>query len=173
METTPTIATLRQLLDQQTGKFTSGEIQLQDNLPVWINKTGSVQLRQVLLKYLDQVNEHIQQMDTFFLEAQMTAADRANEVMQALTDEMNEMLGLCSDSQVRDACLLAGIQVINHYKISAYGTAAAFAGDLELEKAAAVFYGMEINEKNIDDRLTQLAKFEINKNAMSPIQLPE
>ncbi|WP_439698624.1 ferritin-like domain-containing protein [Mucilaginibacter sp. AW1-7] len=173
METTSTIATLRQLLDHQTGKFTNGELQLQKNLPVWINDTGSVQLRQVLQKYLDQLNVHIQQMDAFILEAQIISANRADPVMQSLTDETNEILGICRDIQVRDACLLACIQVINHYKISAYGTAAAFAGDLDLEKAAAIFYQMEINEKNIDDRLTQLAKYEINKEAKSPIQIPE
>jgi len=173
METTSTIATLRQLLNQQMGKFISGEIQLQKNLPVWINNIGSVQLRQVLQKYLDQVNEHIKHMEAFFLEAQVATAGREDKVMQSLVDETNELLGFCSDTQVCDACMLAGIQVINHYKISTYGTAAAFAGDLEMEKAAGVFYQMEINEKNIDDRLTQLAKYEINKKAKTPIQTAE
>ena len=36
-------------------------------------------------------------------------------------------------------------------------------------KAASVFHEMEINEKHIDDRLSQLAEFEINRKARTPI----
>jgi ferritin-like metal-binding protein YciE len=50
--------------------------------------------------------------------------------MQAFLEETNEKLGKCT---LRDACLLASLQGINHYKISNYGTATAFAADLGLE----------------------------------------
>ena len=75
-------------------------------------------------------------------------------------------------AEVKDACLLACIQAINHYKISSYGTAAAFAIALGMEKAAAVFHEAEINEKHIDDRLSQLAEYEVNTKAKTPILLP-
>jgi ferritin-like metal-binding protein YciE len=64
--------------------------------------------------------------------------------------------------------LLASVQAINHYKISVYGTAAAFAGALELEKHALFFREAAVNEKQIDDRLSQLAQHEINVNAKMP-----
>jgi ferritin-like metal-binding protein YciE len=75
----------------------------------------------------------------------------------------------CADPEVKDACLLACIQAINHFKISEYGTAAAFAKELNMEKSATVFHEMEINEKHIDDRLSQLAEYEINRKARAPI----
>jgi len=43
---------------------------------------------------------------------------------------------------------------------------------LGMEKYAAVFHESEINEKQIDDRLTQLAEHEINIKAKAPIILP-
>jgi ferritin-like metal-binding protein YciE len=79
---------------------------------------------------------------------------------------------LCSDAEVKDACLLSSIQEINHYKISAYGTAAAFASTLGMDATAQVFRKAEVNEKQIDDRLSQLAAFEINLKARAPIVLP-
>ena len=60
----------------------------------------------------------------------------------------------------------------NHFKISTYGTAAAFANALNMEKQASVFHEAEVNEKQIDDRLSQLAEHEINIKAKAPIELP-
>ena len=68
---------------------------------------------------------------------------------------------------------MAVVQNINHFKISTYGTAAAFANTLGMSKTAVLFHECEINEKQIDDRLTQLAEFEINNEARNSIAIPE
>ena len=157
-ENNKTITTLHNLLDYDARKFASAEVQLKHNLPGWINNTGSLQLKIVLQKYLTFVEEHIQQMDNFFDEEKIYSPILTNRVMRAFIDEAEEKLAGCSDPEVKDACLLASIQAINHFKISTYGTAAAFARALDMEKQAAVFYKAEENEKQIDDRLSQLAE---------------
>jgi ferritin-like metal-binding protein YciE len=92
--------------------------------------------------------------------------------MHAFIEETGEKLSNCTDPEIKDACLLASIQAINHFKISMYGTAAAFANALEMDKQACLFHEAEVNEKQIDDRLTQLALYEINNHAKSPVTLP-
>ena len=166
------LTTLHHLLDYDAGKFTSAEIQLKKTLPGWINKTGSLMLKTVLQKYLDFVEQHITKLDVFFEQENIKAISLNNRIMNAFIDETEEKLLACSDPEIRDACLLACIQTINHYKISTYGTAAAFARTLEMEKHAAIFYEAEENEKQIDSRLSQMAEFEINKKAKTPILLP-
>lgn len=166
------ITTLHNLLDYDASKFTSAEIQLSNSLPDWINKTGSVMLKTVLQKYLDFVKQHVQKMEAFFIQEEINSLSLNNRVMHALIEEANEKLATCTDAEIKDACLLASIQVINHYKISMYGTAAAFANVLDMEKHASLFYEAEGNEKQIDSRLSQLAEFEINKKARAPIVLP-
>ena len=47
-ENIPSISTLYNLLDYDARKFTSAEIQLENSLPEWINKDGSLQLKTVL-----------------------------------------------------------------------------------------------------------------------------
>ncbi len=165
------ITTLHHLLDYDASKFTSAEIQLQNILPEWINKTGSLMLKTVLQKYLDFVKQHVQKMESFFEQEKINSLSLKNRVMHSFIEETNEKLNTCTDPEIKDACLLAGIQVINHYKISIYGTAAAFANALEMEKHAALFHEAEGNEKQIDSRLSQLAEFEINKKARTPIVL--
>jgi ferritin-like metal-binding protein YciE len=167
-----TITTLHNLLDYDALRFASAEIQLKNSLPGWISKAGSLQLKTVLQKYLDFVQQHVQKMEAFFDEEKISSMSLTNRVMQAFIEDANEKLANCADSEVRDACLLACVQAINHFKISVYGTAAAFANALGMEKQAAVFHEAEVKEKQIDDRLSQLAEHEINSKAKSPIVLP-
>ena len=168
-----TITTLHNLLDYDARKFTSAEIQLRNILPEWISKAGSVKLKAVLQKYLDYVKQHVQKMESFFEEENISSLSLTNRVMKAFIEETGEKMMACTDAEVKDACLLACIQSINHFKISTYGTAAAFAKALGMEKPASVFYEAEVSEKKIDDRLSQLAEHEINSKAKAPIVLPQ
>jgi ferritin-like metal-binding protein YciE len=160
-------------LDYDAGKFTGAEIQLQHSLEKWIFDTQSLTLKNILQKYLDFVKQNMQRMESFFEEENITAVSVTNRIMQAFIEETNEKLNACTDAAIKDACLLACIQSINHFKISTYGTAAAFANALEMEKQAAVFHEAEIKEKQIDDRLSQLAAFEINSKAKTPIAIEQ
>lgn len=111
-------------------------------------------------------------MQTFIEDEKIGLISTSNKIVEAMIQDTEDKCKHCQDLEVRDACLLSNIQVINHYKISIYGTAAAFAKTLEMDKAASIFRNAEINEKQIDDRLTQMAEFEINKKATAPFVLP-
>ncbi len=171
-ENNQTITTLQNLLDYDASKFISAEIQLKKSLPEWIKKAGSLKLKTVLHKYLDFIEQHVQKMEGFFEEENINSISLTNGVMKAYIEEANEKISICTDAEVKDACLLASIQAINHFKISTYGTAAAFAHALGMEKHGAIFHEAEVNEKQIDDRLSQLAEHEINIHARTPIVLP-
>lgn len=167
-----TITTLYDLLVGDARRFTSAEVELNNVLPEWISKAGSVKLKAVLQKYAGFVQEHIQKLEAFFEEEKISTLSLSNKIMLAFIENAREKMAECADAEVKDACMLACIQGINHFKISMYGTASAFANALNLVKAATIFHEAEINEKQIDDRLSQLAEHEINNKARSPIVLP-
>jgi ferritin-like metal-binding protein YciE len=171
MDSNSNITILRNLLDEDSRKFTCAEIQLKNNLDVWIKEADSLQLKAVLRKYLDYINDHVKKLQAFFVQENIRFISINNPVTTALIDETNSKLANCTDAVVKDVCLLACIQAINHFKISAYGTASSFAKALELVTSAALFREMEINEKNIDHKLSQLAEQEINIKAIAPILL--
>jgi ferritin-like metal-binding protein YciE len=166
------ITNLHNLLDYDARKFAGAEVQLREIMPVWSDKASSLKLKVVLNKYGEYIKEHIEKADRFFEEEKISSFSPANRIMQGFIEEADDKLNQCADPEVKDACLLACIQGINHFKISAYGTAAAFANALGMEKFASVFHEAEVNEKQIDDRLSQLAEHEINLKARSPIVLP-
>lgn len=172
MNTNQTISTLRNLLDYNTQYYVVGEVELKRVLDAWALKANSLKFKAVLQKYQEFVDQHIQQMQTFIEDEKIGLISTSNKIVEAMIQDTEDKCKHCQDLEVRDACLLSNIQVINHYKISIYGTAAAFAKTLEMDKAASIFRNAEINEKQIDDRLTQMAEFEINKKATAPFVLP-
>lgn len=169
----PVITSLHQLLDYDAQHFSCAEVMLKTSLQRWINSTESVKLKLILERCIDFTIQHTARFESFFDEEEMVALSSVNPVMEALIKETDEKLQLCADASVKDAVLLACIQAINHYKMSVYGTAAAFATELAMEKYAVIFHQACTNEKQIDDRLSQLAAFEINAAAKMPGLLQE
>ena len=77
------------------------------------------------------------------------------------------MLGMLTGDDLRDAGLLASAQKLEHYEIAAYGTAAALAGQLDLRDEQKMLHRTLDEEKQIDTLLTQLAKREVNPDALA------
>lgn len=171
MEKITTISTLHQLLDFNTQYFVVGEVHLQKALHHWIEKASAVKLKAVFQKYLEHIQQNIKSFENFIDAEKMNLISNENKILNVLIEDATIRFELCSDPEIKDASLLASVQLINHYKICTYGTAAAYASTLAMEEAAKLFKMAEINEKQIDDRLSQMAEFEINKRATSPIVL--
>ncbi|MBB5638376.1 ferritin-like metal-binding protein YciE [Pedobacter cryoconitis] len=173
MEAKLSINNLQDLLDLNTSQFSSAEIELKRKLLEWANIASSMQLKMILKKYISFTSQHLQRMDTFLEQEKILSVNRTNMIMLAFIKSIDEKLEACNNPEIKDACVLAGIQSICHFKISSYGTAAAFAKLLGLLEFANVFYESEVNEKHIDDELTQLASYEINIHAMTPLNLAQ
>lgn len=166
------IVTLHDLLDHDASKFSAAESALKVQVEEWIKSARSLKLKNVLRKYKDHISEHLQKMESFVKEEKLKALAVKNKVMLAMIDESHEKLEACADDEVKDACLISCIQTINHFKISTYGTAAAYAKELGMERHAEVFRNAEMNEKQIDERLTEIASHDLNLKAKSPVVLP-
>lgn len=159
------IKSLHQLLDEDCRNFLIGEKELHNAIPALITKSSSVKLKNILQKYYEQIKQHMKLLDSFFEEENITYVFTENSIMKAFIKEAEDKMNNCSELMVRDACILASVQNINHYKIAAYGTAASFAETLGMSNTRFLFHQFESNEKLIDKRLSMLAIQEINKNA--------
>lgn len=155
---------LQQMLDDDIGRFISAERQLYLALPLWAEQTKTLSLKLLLQDYEYHIKEHIDRLKIVALEEPNGSFSNSPLVMQAYIDETDAKLAHCTNG-LYDACLLAAVQGINHYKISAYGTAASWAKVLNMTEAASIFYELETNEKETDKRLSVMAINQINRNA--------
>jgi ferritin-like metal-binding protein YciE len=166
------IESLRNLFDYDIEKFISAEIQLRKKMPSFIESSTSLKLKSALLRYSDFIQKHIDILNEFVEKEQMPLLEFSNVIMSAFLEDMDDKILNCKNGYVKDACIISCIQVINHYKISVYGSAAAFSNSLGLEEFATTFHSAEVNEKQIDDRLSQMAEFEINAQAKVRLVYP-
>jgi len=169
METNSTILCLHKLFNTDIKKFLSAEAELKSALSLWATNSMAGSFRTLLLDYQDVIQGHIEKLNGLIVKEQITTVPILNKVMLALIYEANEATSVCKYQEVKDACLLGGVQNIIHWKIGSYGTAATFASTLELEGIASVFHQLVKNEKYFDERLTHLAKHNINNLAVEPL----
>jgi ferritin-like metal-binding protein YciE len=90
-----------------------------------------------------------------------------DQAMQALIGETNKMMSMLADDNLRDASLIASAQKLEHYEIAAYGSAAAFAGQLGLREDQDTLHAILDEERLSDTLLTGLAKSEVNQDALA------
>lgn len=170
MEKVPrNVVGLSDLLALETSRIMEGEKFLIQTLPDWIQRVSSSKLRHILNQYLDCIKHHEQQMTNYFMHQRTPPSYGRNRVMRALAEEANEKLNYCADPEIYDACLLACVQEINHYKISVYGTVSAFFVALGENSSAAIFHKAEKDEKRIDEQLSFQADLDINELAKAPV----
>ena len=77
------------------------------------------------------------------------------------------MLSILEGDDLRDAGLIASAQKLEHYEIAAYGSAAALAGQLDLRDDQMLLHDSLLEEKEADAILTDIAKGEVNPDALA------
>lgn len=90
-----------------------------------------------------------------------------DQAMEALIRETRKMLGMLEGDDLRDAGLIASVQKLEHYEIAAYGSAAALAGQLDLRDDQMLLHDSLLEEKEADALLTDIAKGEVNPDALA------
>lgn len=124
-----------------------------------------MQLRQ----YIVDVERHTKMLQALCQQEEINVPRAANRIIKSIVEEVNEKMSACSCNEVKDACLVSGLQLINHFKVRAYGTGATYAESAGLEDMASILYKASVDERYMDEELTHLAIHEINKKAMTPL----
>jgi ferritin-like metal-binding protein YciE len=77
------------------------------------------------------------------------------------------MIKLTDEGNVRDAGLIAAAQRVEHYEMAGYGSARTFAQLLGRDDAADLLEQTLDEEKEADQKLTDIAESMINQRAMA------
>jgi ferritin-like metal-binding protein YciE len=141
--------------------------QLAEALPRMAEAASHPALKQALLDHGEETALQKQRLESILQKYGANPNAHADQAMQALLDETRKMFTILKGDDLRDAGLIASIQKLEHYEIAAYGTAAALAGQLEFRDDQKLLHeGLEAAKKT-DLSLTQLAKREINRDALA------
>jgi ferritin-like metal-binding protein YciE len=161
------LESLEELLQEELKDIYDAEKQLTKALPKMIKKASSPDLRTALEEHLEQTEEHVQRLEQVFEQLEMPARGKKCEGMKHLIAEGDEMIGEAEDEDARDAVMIAAAQKVEHYEIASYGTVRTWANLLGQSEVARILEETLEEEKEADQRLTQIAESSVNQEAMS------
>jgi ferritin-like metal-binding protein YciE len=147
-------------------ELTNVEDQLGELLLEMAEAASNQDLKNALADCREKTLVHQERLETL-LSQHLAKAEHTDQAMQALANETRKMAEMVEGNELRDTALIASAQKLEHYKIAAYGTATALAGQLNLRDDQKALHQTLDEEKRADALLTQLAKGVVNPSAFS------
>ena len=161
------IESLRDLYIDQLKDLYSAENQITKALPKIIKKVTSPELKKGLEVHLKETMTQIERLDRIFKSLDSNPRGKKCVGMKGVIEEGKEIMAEKMSSPVlMDAALIGVSQKVEHYEISAYGTARAFAELLGEDESVDFLTKSLEEEKAADKNLTQLGMNIINLDAL-------
>ncbi len=149
---------LKELYVDELKDLYSAENQLVKALPKMAKAAASEELRAGFEEHLEQTKGHVQRLEQIFEMLDESPKGKKCKGMEGLIEEGSEIMEEDFEDALLDAALIGAAQRVEHYEIAAYGTVRAFAEELgESEHASLLAETLE-EEKETDEKLTELAK---------------
>lgn len=161
------LKSFKDLFVNQIEDLYDAENRLTKALPKMADAASSSQLKQAIQHHLTETQGHVSRLETIFRELNIEPKRETCEAMKGLISEGEEMIKAKGDSDVKDAALIAAAQRVEHYEISGYGTARAFARRLGMTQAANLLQQTLGEEEAADRKLNQIAESSVNVQAAS------
>lgn len=143
----------------------SAENQLLKSLSRLHKRASNQELKDNLLNHLEQTKEHINRLEEIAGNLEFNPKGHVCKAMKGLIEEANEILECKGPDAVLDAGIIASAQRVEHYEISAYGSAMALAKVMKHSDELELLKKTLEEEKETDKILSKLAESEINKTA--------
>jgi ferritin-like metal-binding protein YciE len=144
----------------------SAEKQILKALPKMAKAATTEELRNALEEHRRQTEGHVERLEQVFGHLDMKPGRKKSKGMEGLIEEGSEHLEE-DEGFIRDAAIIAAAQRVEHYEISAYGTASSYARRLGLDEAARLLETTLDEESQADERLTEIAESSVNEEAFA------
>ncbi len=155
---------LRELYIDELRDLYSAETQLVKALPKMAKGAANDQLRNGFEEHLRQTSEHVSRLEQIFEQLGEKASGKKCLGMEGLVKEGAETLKEEYGDDVKDAAIIGAAQRVEHYEMAGYGTVRAFAELLGENEHVSLLEQTLEEEKQADQKLTDLAE-EINQQA--------
>lgn len=149
---------LRQLYVDELKDLYSAETQLVKALPKMAKASSNAELRQAFEEHLRQTSEQVSRLEQIFESLEEKPTGKKCLGMEGLVKEGAETMQEKYSEQVMDAAIIGAAQRVEHYEIAAYGTVREFAELLGEEEQVSLIEQTLEEEKQADEKLTQLAE---------------
>jgi ferritin-like metal-binding protein YciE len=135
-------------------------------LPKMAKAATSDDLRQAFEDHARETEGQIGRLEQVFEAIGKRAQGKKCDAMEGLTKEADSMIKETrKGSKTRDVALIMAAQKVEHYEIATYGSIATLAAQMGNSQAKDLLGQTLEEEKNADQRLTDIAESNINRQA--------
>jgi ferritin-like metal-binding protein YciE len=135
-------------------------------LPKMKKKATTDELKSAIEEHLAQTEEHVKRLEQVFEICGKKAQAKKCDAMEGLSKEGDSIVEETEDgSMTRDAGIIMAAQKVEHYEIATYGSLVQFAKTLGMNDAAELLHKTLDEEKQTDEKLTEIAEWHVNQGA--------
>ncbi len=164
---------LKDLYIHELHDLYSAENQIADALPKMAEAAKNHRLKNAFNRHLELTRQQRSRLEQIFSQLGEKPESSKCEGIAGIIKEGESLIKKEKsffrgdvDDDVLDAALIAAAQRVEHYEISAYGTARTYADRLGFQDQAALLQHTLKEESETDRELTQLAESHINIEAL-------
>jgi ferritin-like metal-binding protein YciE len=163
-----TINSFKELLLDELNDLHNAETQMVNALPKLAKAATNPELKAAFVQHLEETKGHVARLEHVFRLLREGPVNKICQAMRGLITEVDEAIKLKGPDAVRDADLIGAAQRVEHYEISAYGTARTFAELLNQREVAALLQQTLDEETSADQKLTKLSQ-RVNESALQSV----
>ncbi len=157
-------ATPQQLFHDQLKDLYSAESQLLKALPRMAKTASSEALAEALTNHLEETKTQVDRLDKIGETLGLKLGGKKCKAMEGLIEEGKEVLDADGEELLIDLAIIGAGQRVEHYEISAYGSARALAENLGYDEVVQLLQETLDEESAADEKLTQIAESELYPN---------
>lgn len=147
-------------------EMNSAEKQITRALPKMARTADGPKLREAFEEHLEETHGHVERIEKA---AETIPGLRLKRIksygMESLLEEGEDLMESSDPGKVLDAGMIGAAQKVEHFEMAAYGTLCSLAGQLGYNEAKDILAKTLEEEKTADDKLTELAKKNVNEQA--------
>jgi ferritin-like metal-binding protein YciE len=161
---------ITKMMTEQLRDAYSAEKQALRVMPRLMKKASSPALRELVQMHAEQTEGHVERLERALEAVGGKPGRKVCEGMRGIIEEAQSEAEDQDRGPMLDVILTAALQRVEHYEIAAYGTIAALAQAAGEEEVARLMAETLREEKETDQKLTQLAESELNPAMLAAVR---
>ena len=142
------------------------EKQLTKTLPKMKKAATTDELKSAIEEHLTQTESHVKRLEQVFDMCGKKVQAKKCDAMEGIIKEGDSIVEETQEgSMTRDAGIIMAAQKVEHYEIATYGSLVQIAKTLGMNDAAEVLHLTLDEEKQADEKLTEVAEWQVNQAA--------
>jgi ferritin-like metal-binding protein YciE len=157
---------LQDLYVRELRDLYDAEKQLVKVLPKMAKASSSSELQSAFEEHLEQTRGHVERLEQVFEKLGSRPRGTKCKGIEGIINEGKEMMEEDGDNAVLDAAIISAAQRVEHYEMAGYGCVRTYAQTLGYEDQARLLEQTLEEEKQADQKLTQIAESVVNPSAV-------